>query len=1193
MRKYFLYPLSLFFFILTNSNIQAAPLIGNYVIGAGQTYTSINSAIDAIESEGISGHVSFKIASGTYTITSYLENLTGTSEAATVTFESQTGNPSDVVLQSTSSYLLYLRNISFFRFKNLTLTQNTTTRTVYINGDVNDVKFENCDLYGFNTTSSSSSYSVFYITGNNKNISIQNCRFHRGSYGIYLRSETQNLSILDNDFGSNLYYLMRLQNFSGLEIIGNTSSDSRSTSIYLYDGTDVRISNNQFIADANLLNMYSISTDEMENNLIFNNIFGSTNYSTAVYFNSYCSNIEFYHNTCYSDNYAINIGNGGTNLKIKNNLFYIENCTSIARYYGNYIDCEIDYNAYATGYPNCSYLQSDYGSVTLQEFSDYTGFDQNSYMGDPGFSNYPSSLLPEYGMFSDFCLPLDGLDTDYNDNPRSGDLVDPGAFVFNPSVSVDVAVLKLMGTQVPNCDNNSNISAKIKNVGTSQVDSIRLKISFNNTVKHISYEQTLDEGQTIILDLGSLDFDGINDSISVELVAVDGVQDMVSSNDYIYKYHIYEPVSGTIKLGANDTFENAESIFEQLQFGGICGPTTIEFQPGTYEYDFSFNLDYLPGNSMQNSLTFTSAGGNPEDVILKPTEDYSIFYLAHVEALNFEGLTIDLLSNDACGNWLYLSGTTTNLNVSKMKVKGDSSRCANVFEFSSGLPSISITNSEFENFQQLFNVSSNNNTEGEINISNNIIKNIEYGANISSYKTVHILNNVFENDTSMESLYIDYCSDIEISNNSFYCSGNNDRTLVYISGFDSELESKVRFVNNVLAVDGSAEYLLQYGDLRNTLVANNTFRSNSIVKNYTLVHLSSEITNSSFVNNIIYSNDDEEELIFSYDEDNVQDYNNYFNHGGPLLNFNGSIYSDIDILKSENQIEQHSLSIDPGFNENSLFHVCNSDLDNTGLPINGLRADLDGDPRNSGSMDIGADEFSISGKDFLVTDNASLCEGQAVLKASPNADSYLWSTGATTQSISVTEVGTYTVEVEGYCSMNGSDTAIVDDYQINAHFSFLNVYGRSIHLKEECVGNPHSYFWDFGDGTTSMEKNPSHEFDAFGVYTVSLTVTSDCGTSTFVDSVSTFKVNIPELAKLNVAVYPIPADDYIKVDFGTETNSKLTLRLIDQQGQEIYTNTSQVSDRSISINTSDLAAGLYILSISNGEAISNIRIVIE
>ncbi|MCB0683229.1 MAG: PKD domain-containing protein, partial [Saprospiraceae bacterium] len=41
-----------------------------------------------------------------------------------------------------------------------------------------------------------------------------------------------------------------------------------------------------------------------------------------------------------------------------------------------------------------------------------------------------------------------------------------------------------------------------------------------------------------------------------------------------------------------------------------------------------------------------------------------------------------------------------------------------------------------------------------------------------------------------------------------------------------------------------------------------------------------------------------------------------------------------------------------------------------------------------------------------------------------------------------------------------------------------------------------SYLWDFGDGETSTESDPSHTYTEDGTYLVSLTATNECGSVT-------------------------------------------------------------------------------------------------
>lgn len=49
--------------------------------------------------------------------------------------------------------------------------------------------------------------------------------------------------------------------------------------------------------------------------------------------------------------------------------------------------------------------------------------------------------------------------------------------------------------------------------------------------------------------------------------------------------------------------------------------------------------------------------------------------------------------------------------------------------------------------------------------------------------------------------------------------------------------------------------------------------------------------------------------------------------------------------------------------------------------------------------------------------------------------------------------------------------------------------------------NSTSYHWNFGDGEESNETNPTHTYAADGTYTVILTASNDCGTSTFTQNV--------------------------------------------------------------------------------------------
>jgi PKD repeat protein len=73
---------------------------------------------------------------------------------------------------------------------------------------------------------------------------------------------------------------------------------------------------------------------------------------------------------------------------------------------------------------------------------------------------------------------------------------------------------------------------------------------------------------------------------------------------------------------------------------------------------------------------------------------------------------------------------------------------------------------------------------------------------------------------------------------------------------------------------------------------------------------------------------------------------------------------------------------------------------------------------------------------------------------------------------------------------------IAPSAQFDASYAFSTIPTKVTFVDTSLGSAPLSYQWDFGDGATSAEQNPSHNYIQRGTYTVSLTVRNAYGSST-------------------------------------------------------------------------------------------------
>lgn len=139
--------------------------------------------------------------------------------------------------------------------------------------------------------------------------------------------------------------------------------------------------------------------------------------------------------------------------------------------------------------------------------------------------------------------------------------------------------------------------------------------------------------------------------------------------------------------------------------------------------------------------------------------------------------------------------------------------------------------------------------------------------------------------------------------------------------------------------------------------------------------------------------------------------------------------------------------------------------------------------------------------DITLGPDTILCKGNEIQLQNPVSviNSYLWSTGDITSAIQVDTAGIYTLKVgNGLCFENDTINVQLKGDAPNADFSTNNFcFNDSTIFTDQSAAplgdNLVAWTWDFGDSTSSQNRNPSKKFNNVSTYNIILEVETDKG----------------------------------------------------------------------------------------------------
>lgn len=198
----------------------------------------------------------------------------------------------------------------------------------------------------------------------------------------------------------------------------------------------------------------------------------------------------------------------------------------------------------------------------------------------------------------------------------------------------------------------------------------------------------------------------------------------------------------------------------------------------------------------------------------------------------------------------------------------------------------------------------------------------------------------------------------------------------------------------------------------------------------------------------------------------------------------------------------------------------------------------------------------------ITSSDPEICLGEQVVLSALGAQTYSWSNNLIGNPVIVTPTTTTTYYVTGTIGVNCSNTSSITIYVYTlpiADFSYLisehSPSVATVQFYDQSSGNPIIWFWNFDDGNTSSNQNPTHFYPLQNQnYWVSLYIENQYGCSDSITKLITIRYE-PEYTIFIPNAFS-PADDALNTYFSIFHNNLLEtdfrIIIFDRWGKIIF-----------------------------------------
>ncbi len=770
------------------------------------------------------------------------------------------------------------------------------------------------------------------------------------------------------------------------------------------------------------------------------------------------------------------------------------------------------------------------------------------------------------------------------------------------------------------CAGQQDVWVTVNNFGNNQVDSVTVNWSHNGTLQTpVVLAQQLDTAggsgpQSRQVLLGSLNITSV-DTIVAWTTLPNNQADTVNGNDTTT--WIGGPsLSGTYTLGGGaanyPTFAAAVNDLANL---GVCGPVTFLVNPGTYNEQVS--IPAISGASSTNTITFVGISNQTATLTYGATLSTANYTLQFDGAdwVTFDSLVIEssgttygrAIDFSANSDWntienclVRYNGTSSTTSTNRVLIYSAS---GTLNEYNS----IADNVIEGGSYGMYWYGGGSTNLEKGNTIARNMFRGqYNYGARLYYQDSVNFnWNDIMYTNTytgTSYGVYTQYADNLssfkynKVIGDTNQITNGGWRYGMYFANCDGTSANHVAVHNNMIANGDTVGTSTQYGIYMSNCGFFDVYHNSVALHNQGTNSRALYGTSgggSSMANNILanFGAGYAVYLNSGFTFLNV-DYNNLWAPNGNV-GYMGGAQATFTNWQNASGFDANGYNVDPLFYSKTDLHTCADTLESAGTPL-GLAMDIDMSARGT-TPDIGADEFATLNGSFLGPDTA-ICPGDSVMIGVPGLQgTFAWSTGATTPTIYASTPQTYILTANSACGA-GSDQIIVSHKPLPVSSFTQNVIFFTVQFTSTAT-NATSWWWDFGDGNTSTQQNPTHIYSfPGGTYNVKHVAYNACGNDTATVAVTaneTTSINDNTFAE-GIAIYPNPAKGAFNISMNLTQNQVADIEVVSVTGATVHRETVIGKQGTNVVNvTANFAKGAYFVRLKSEQSSVVKKLIIE